>query len=178
MFLACIAICIGQEASERVGKSEATILKIDQSLKFGSVEFGQKLSNDFKEITDETVLERRLHLLDEKLKWYRYNNSPNQVDGLNVDRVFYGFKEDLLVEIAIEFSLEKGYTGGKKALAFLEKNYTGQRYDGENWVWTGHSVGMNFTGFCTLETSSLNRLYIFPKSRAFIMPKKREIEML
>lgn len=56
MLLAFMTICIGQEAPEVKGKSEATVPKIDQSSIFGSVELGQKLSDDFKEITDETVI--------------------------------------------------------------------------------------------------------------------------
>ncbi len=147
--------------------NEATIRSVDKSEQFGEVKLGAALSAEFTELKDVRVMERRSHDND-GIKWYRFSRSPESMDGIELRYVFYGFKDQRLVEIAIAFKNQAEKAQNARAFAKLREFYNGgTRVTNETWLWSGERVGLDFSGYCELDTGSLMFLYIFPKSRVY-----------
>lgn len=162
-----LAVMTGQ-VSECQEVRETSILEIDGDgdAVLAGVRLGDKIHAAFAPIReDDQVFERRWYG-SEGVRWYRYAQAPKTIDGKELRSVFYGFKEDRLVEIILSFKAPGQSEPRTAFVQLLEKHFGGQRSTHELWQWTGTKVGLEFTGFCGLDTCSFSYLYVFSKDGA------------
>lgn len=144
---------------------EVFLSEIDKRGQFGNVKLGEPLNTSFTELAEQNRVFERRSYDSEGVTWYRHAESPTQLDGSALRYVYYGFKDNQLVEIAIAFKVQKDVKANTRFFERLEKQFNGTRVNHEMWVWSGDKVGLDFSGYCGLDTCSLSYLYIFPKSR-------------
>lgn len=144
---------------------DASILEIDQTALFGDVKLGDPLNKRFTKLSEKDRVLERLSYSSEGITWYRYADSPTKLDGSTLRYVYYGFKDNRLVEIAIAFAVQEDLKENTRFFEKLEKQFRGTRVNHEMWLWSGENTGLDFSGYCGLDTCSMSFLYIFPKAR-------------
>ena len=147
-------------------ETEPSILDIDKDAVLAGVRLGDRINEDFSALPESVLVLERKSFPSEDVKWYRYTRSPKTIDGAELRYVYYGFKEERLVEITLAFKILDEKEKRIRFLQMLEKHFGGSRVNHEMWLWNGKNVGLDFSGYCGLDTCSLSVLYIFPTDRA------------
>jgi hypothetical protein len=165
IYLAAFLTLFAPQAFACQIESPSSILDVDKNAGFAGVQLGDPINKEFSALPENIqVLERRSYS-SEEVKWYSYTRSPKAIDGAELRYVYYGFKQDRLVEIAMAFKILDKPEKRIQFLQMLEKHFGGKRVNSEMWLWTGKKVGLDFSGYCGLDTCSLSFLYIFPTDR-------------
>lgn len=147
-------------------ETEPSILDIDKDAVLAGLQLGDRINDEFSALPESVLVLERRSFSSEDVKWYRYSRSPKTIDGSELRYVYYGFKEDKLVEITLAFKILDEQEKRIQFLQMLEKHFGGSRVNDETWLWTGKNVGLDFSGYCGLDTCSISVLYIFPTDRA------------
>jgi hypothetical protein len=146
-----------------------TVVSMEDTGEFAGIAFGTPIQAfDGAPVSESgTGIVPRKTYLYEEIEWYQRATDPIEVDGVKVRGIYYGFVDGRFVEAII---VPDDTSDAIELLGALEAHFPGRRVGTETWLWVGEKTGIDYSGYCTIDSSGLSNIHVFPSERVIAIP--------